>query len=162
VPAPAGIRVGALFRYESGLPFTPGVPAGVDLNGDGFTGNDPAFVGDDVADLLQRVDCSTQAGEFAERNSCRMEAVKSLDLRLSAQVTRGRTSALHVVVDALNVLQSETGVVDRALYRVNPAATIVNSDGRVGVPLIPNPQFGELQQRASLPRLLRIGVQFNW
>ncbi|NJD10471.1 MAG: carboxypeptidase regulatory-like domain-containing protein, partial [Gemmatimonadetes bacterium] len=39
-----GLEVSGLFRYESGRPFTPAFPYGVDVNGDGVTGNDPAYI----------------------------------------------------------------------------------------------------------------------
>jgi hypothetical protein len=113
---------------------------------------------------LQNADCSNaQAGDFAERNSCRMDAIQSLDLRLAAGITRGSAGRLEIVVDAINVLQSDVGMVDRALYRVDASGTLTtNATGDVNVPLVPNSQFGELQQRVSMPRLLRVGLQFNW
>ncbi len=39
------LTLAARYRYRSGLPFTPGFPQGVDVNGDGSGGNDPAFIG---------------------------------------------------------------------------------------------------------------------
>ena len=163
VPVISAVRIGAIYRYQSGAPFTPGFPVGVDVNGDGFAGNDPAFIGSDVANLLQNADCATsQAGDFAERNSCRMDAIQSLDMRLAAQVTRGTAGRLEIVVDAINVLQSDVGVIDRALYRVNASGALATNAGVVSVPLVPNSQFGQLQQRASMPRLLRVGLQYNW
>ncbi|HET9439604.1 MAG TPA: TonB-dependent receptor [Longimicrobiales bacterium] len=166
VPAPAGIRVGALYRYESGVPFTPMATAGADLNGDGFA-NDPAFINDQIdgiSELLNEWDClRTQADSFAERNSCRGAGFHSLDLRLTAQVVRSDRSRLQLYVDALNVLQSEIGAVDAALYYVDADGQITtDTNGRVVVPLVSNPEFGEVRQRAALPRLIRLGMQFNW
>ncbi len=167
IPAPGGLRLGLLYRFESGMPFTPTVADGVDLNGDGFFGNDPAFVSDQVegaADVLDAWSCvGSQVGEFAERNSCRTDGVHSVDLRLSADVLRSNARALKVYVEALNVMQSEFGFVDAALYRVDPTGQITtDTNGRTVFPLMANTEFGEIRRRAALPRLLRVGLQFNW
>ena len=62
-------RVAALVRYRSGAPFTPGFRDGVDANGDGAWGNDPAFVSDTVAgaaDVIARgLVPPRQVGQFA-------------------------------------------------------------------------------------------------
>jgi hypothetical protein len=167
IGGPAGIRLAALYRYESGLPFTPSVATGVDLNGDGYAANDPAFISDQIAGaaaVLGEWSClNSQVGHFAERNSCRTDAVQSLDLRLTASVLRSPARALLLYAEALNVLQSESGFVDAALYRVDPAGQITtDANGRTVFPLIANTEFGELRERAALPRLLRVGLQFNW
>jgi hypothetical protein len=167
IGGPAGIRLAALYRYESGLPFTPSVATGVDLNGDGYAANDPAFVSDQIAGaaaVLGAWGClNSQVGNFAERNSCRTDAVQSLDLRLTASVLRSPARTLLLYAEALNVLQSEFGFVDTALYRADPAGQITtDANGRTVFPLIANTEFGELRERAALPRLLRVGLQFNW
>jgi hypothetical protein len=167
VPVTSSVKVAGLYRYESGAPFTPGFAAGVDLNGDGYSTNDPAFVSEAVSgisEIMSEWSClRSQNGQFAERNSCRADALQTLDLRVSAQLLRGTARTLQLHVEALNVLQSEFGLIDNALYQVNPAgqlATDVNR--RTTIPLIANPGFGEIRQRASLPRLIRAGLQFNW
>src|SRR5262249_23540048 len=48
------------FRYQSGLPFTPGAPRGVDLNGDGSGGNDPVALTEPITGLT----------DLASRESC--------------------------------------------------------------------------------------------
>jgi hypothetical protein len=48
------------------------------------------------------------------------------------------------------------------LYRIDPDGQLTTTDGRTTIPLIANPQFGEIRQRTSLPRMFRLGVQYNW
>ena len=162
--APAGIALSALYRYESGMPFTPSLPQGVDVGGDGFT-NDPAFIDEDVAgtsELISAWSClRSQIGQIAERNSCRSDALQSLDLRLSARIGSG-ARAVQINVDALNVLQSESGIIDNALYRVDADAQLTTSGGVTTIPFVSNPRFGEIRERLTLPRIIRVGVQFNW
>jgi hypothetical protein len=165
IPGPAGVTLAALFRYESGMPFTPALPDGVDINGDGFA-NDPAFIDEGISglsDIVSDWGClRSQIDQFAERNSCRSDAIQTLDLRLSARLLRSGSRTLQINLDALNVLQSEIGIVDQALYGVDPDGQLTTTDGRTTIPFIANPQFGEIRQRTSLPRMLRLGVQYNW
>ncbi len=166
VPIYAGARFGAVYRYESGAPFTPIMAHGVDVNGDGFA-NDPAFVDDQidgVSALTSQWDClRTANGQFAERNACRSDAFSSLDLRLTASVLRGDGRSLQLFVEGLNVLQSEIGVPDAAVYRIDPEGAITeNGSGQLILPLQANPEFGQIRYRAALPRLLRIGARLNW
>ena len=72
------------------------------------------------------------------------------------------TRSLQINLDALNVLQSETGIVDQALYRVDADGQLNTTAGVTTIPLIANPQFGEIRQHTSSPRMLRLGVQYNW
>lgn len=162
---PAGVKLAALYRYESGLPFTPEVGVGADINGDGFA-NDPAFIDDQIegtSELFNEWSClRTNNGRIAERNSCRSEGMHSLNLRLSAQVLSG-SNRLQLYVDGINLLQSDVGIVDRALYHVDPDGEItIGTNGAVTVPLVVNPQFGKIRHPLSLPRMVRIGAQFNW
>lgn len=167
-PGRTGLELSLRYRFRSGLPFTPGFRPGVDINGDGSGGNDPAFIDNSIAgtdQLLSDHDClASQVGEFAGRNSCREKAAHSLDvrlaLRLPVQVMGG---ALLLTVDAFNVVSTETGFVDRAVYLVDPAQPLTTgSNGAVVVPLIANPQFGTLLSRRGQPRLVRFGLKVDY
>ena len=160
-------RIGGFFRYESGLPFTPGFRDGVDANGDGSWRNDPAYVDDQVTgvgDLFGTWDClRTQVGRFAERNSCRGPARKSLDLRFALGPFR-LGYPVEIVIDALNVLDAENADVDRALYLVDRSGALVKdpATGTVTVPLLANPDFGRAVRRYGSGRFLRIGLRVNY
>lgn len=163
-----GLRLAALYRYQSGYPFTPGFRTGVDANGDGSDRNDPAFVDDTlpgVARLFDKWECLRgQAGQFAERNSCREPAIHALDLRVAFPVTGSRRFALTVVVDALNVIESDAGERDRAVLLVDHSAAVTTNPvtGVTTVPLVVNPSFGEPLRHRTPGRFWRVGLQVNW
>jgi hypothetical protein len=166
-PGNRGMEVGARFRYRSGLPFTPGFRSGVDVNADGSAENDPAFIDNAVAgvsDLIAGHDClSGQVGEFAERNSCREKGVHGLDLRFAMRLPfRVMGSDLRLMVDAFNVVSSESGVVDRAVYLVDPTQPLVVVGSAVTVPLIANSGFGTLLARRGEPRMVRLGLKVDY
>jgi hypothetical protein len=160
-------RLTAVYRFQSGYPFTPGYRDGVDANGDGSDSNDVAFVDGNMTgmdELMGQWDClSGQAGRFAERNSCRGENTHELDVRLGLSVLNsGRTSA-QLFVEGINLMDAQFSEPDRALVLIDAARTIqVNSTtGNITVPLVANPNFGQpLLQRGS-GRMLRIGIQVN-
>lgn len=162
---PGGIMLGGLFRYESGLPFTPGFRDGVDINGDGWS-NDPAFVDRTVTGLPEVISawpCLAQSeGTFAARNSCRGDARQFLDLAVQAPVLRFGGAAGGVFAQVFNVLDSRHEQPDAALYLVDPGAPLGVSGARVTVPLVANPNFGEPLGRRTAGRLLRLGVSLNW
>ena len=163
-----GLRFAALLRAQSGTPFTPGFRAGVDANGDGSGDNDPAFVDDLVpgADsVIAAWDClASQVGGFVERNSCRDPGVQALDLRLSVGVARLAGYPAELVVDAINLLESDVGVRDHALYLVDRGAALATnpSTGVTTVPLVPNPNFGRILARQTTGRFFRVGLRFNY
>jgi hypothetical protein len=161
------VRVGAQLRWRSGYPYTPGFRDGVDINGDGAWDNDPAFVDDTVAgmaDVIAANSClEDQVGGFAERNACRRPSVVALDLRVGVRLFQVGGLPAELVVDGLNLIQSEDGIVDRALYLVDPAGSITTpAAGRVRVPLVVNPDFGKLLVRRAAPAALRAGLRFNF
>jgi hypothetical protein len=166
-PALAGLRAAVLYRYASGSPFTPGFRAGVDANGDGSSRNDPAFIDPQVPGtetLLEAWSClREQSGAFAERNSCRGEARQSLDARLSLGFLRAGRYTAALVVDALDLLASESPVHDSALYLVDPAGEVTrDGDGRVTVPLIANEQFGRSIGALHQGRSIRLGLRLSY
>jgi hypothetical protein len=163
----AGMRLGALVQYRSGYPFTPGFRDGVDINGDGSGLNDPAFVSDTVAgaaDLIGSWSClRAELGRVATRNSCRGSAIVSVDARFVLRLFNLGNLPAELVVDGLNLLSTDEGVVDRALYLVDPAGSLGTAQpGRVIVPLVINPHFGRLLVRRSAPTAVRAGLRFNF
>jgi hypothetical protein len=159
-------RLAALYRFRSGYPFTPGFRPGVDANGDGSARNDPAFVDDDVPGFAEAQDgwecLGSQVGGFAERNACREPGVHALDARISFDLLRRGGRSASLVVDGLNLLSSDEGEVDRALYLVDPAGALGTANGQVTVPLSANPNFGDPIARFATGRTLRIGFQVSY
>jgi hypothetical protein len=162
------VRVAGFFRHESGQPFTPGFREGVDANGDGSYRNDPATVDEavpGVSDLLGAWDClRRQLGRtFVERNSCRGPAQRTLDLRVSfGPLQIGYP--VELVIDALNLLETNAVDVDRALYLIDPAqaTTTDPQTGAVTVPLVGNADFGRAVVRRGPGRFLRLGLRVNY
>jgi hypothetical protein len=160
------LRLGALVRYRSGAPFTPGFRDGVDINGDGSWGNDPAFVSDTVtgaAAVIAGSSClRALVGRFAVRNSCRAPAEFGLDLRFAVRDFSLLGIPAELDVDGLNVLTSGEGVVDRALYLVDGSRSLTASGtGVVNVPLVANPNFGKLLVRRSPGAAVRVGLRVS-
>jgi hypothetical protein len=159
------VRVSALVRYHSGMPFTPGFRDGVDANGDGSGSNDPAFVSDadsGAAAVIGRWAClRQQIGRFAARNSCRGPSAASLDARVALRLFNLGSTPVEIIVDGVNLVTTNEGVVDRALYLVDPSRTL--STGAAGtvvtVPLIANPHFGKLLYRHSPGLGVRFGMR---
>lgn len=163
------LTVAVRYRWRMGLPYTPGFRAGVDANGDGGGGNDPAFLDAGITGLSGAIagqSCADAVvGAFAARNSCREGSVQSLDLRLSVglPVRVGGDRHLALTVDAFNVVATSTGLVDHALVLVNPAGTIGGQGTpSITLPLLVNPRFGTLLSRRGEPRMLRIGLGIDY
>lgn len=156
------LSLAARVRHRSGLPFTPGYRMGVDVNGDGSGGNDPvALTGAPagLASVLAQAHCANVSGSgVAERNSCREDAVSSLDLSLQLRI--GGVRRMVLTVDAFNVVATANGLVDRAALLIDPAGSLTtNGAGRTVVPVVVNPNFGTLLSRRGDPRTLRIGLR---
>lgn len=154
----------ALYRYRSGLPFTPGYRAGVDANGDGSALNDVAFVPDDpiLLDLTSQWDCLSSAiGRFAERNSCRGDAVHSADVRLALNVFQSSNRSVELVFEGLNLIDTQVGLRDTALLLVDPSGTLTvdPSTGSVTVPVTVNPNFGKINVSTNRGRIARVGFR---
>jgi hypothetical protein len=161
-------RLAGFFRHQSGYPFTPGFREGVDANGDGSYRNDPATVDEaipGVTELLNSWDClRRQVGRpFVDRNSCRGPAERTFDVRLVIGPMR-LGAPVELVIDAMNLIESNGFDVDRALYLVDPAqtTTIDPQTGDVTVPLAANPDFGRPVVRRGPGRFLRLGLRVNY
>jgi hypothetical protein len=160
-------RVAGLYRFESGAPFTPGFRDGVDANGDGSATNDPAFVDaslDGMSEVVNEWGClQDQTGGFAARNSCRGPDTHALDARLTLGVFANDAVRADLVVDALNLIAGDHGIVDDALVLVDPSAPLnTAANGAVTVPLLANPDFGTLLMRFSPQRVFRIGLRLRY
>ena len=164
---PGPLVLGGLYRYESGAPFTPGFRPGVDANGDGADDNDPVFVDDAIAgvtDVFAEWDClSTQVGAFATRNSCREPGSHRLDLRLAVTPFSIGSTPVHIILDGLNLVESDVGLRDHALYLVDRTGTVTTNPGTgvTTVPLIVNPAFGNVLARRTTGLVLRLGVRLG-
>jgi hypothetical protein len=162
------LRLAGLLRYQSGLPFTPGFRDGVDANGDGSWSNDPAFVSDTVsgaADVLSQWSCvQQQVGKFAARNSCRGPAMMSVDARAVLHLFTVGGAPADLVVDGINLVATNRGVVDRALYLVDPTQSLTTNaaTGVVTVPLVANPNFGKLLAKRVPAVMVRAGLRVNF
>jgi hypothetical protein len=162
-----GVRLAAFYRYRSGYPFTPGFRSGVDANGDGSARNDPAFIDENVAgftDATSDWSCvRTDAGAFAERNSCREPSLSTLDARIAIGLLSSQNRTAEIVVDGINLLSSGAEQLDHALYLVDPARELsTTTAGVVTVPLIVNPEFGKPIYRSAAERALRVGVRVRF
>jgi hypothetical protein len=161
-----GGDVSAVYRYESGLPFTPGYRAGVDANGDGSGYNDVAFVPDvaQLSGLTSEWSClGDQAGAFAMRNSCRAPARHSLDARVRIGIGAVGDRVVRLVIDGLDLIEDTGGILDNALLLVDPSAPLTqsNNGGTVSVPVIVNPDFGRVLVPGTRGRILRVGFRIG-
>ncbi len=149
---PLAPRLAVVFRYQSGAPFTPGFQNGVDAGGTG-SGNDPAYVDASVpgmSNLLGQWAClRAEVGQFAARNSCRDPGIEALDLRATFDLMPVGGSPVVLVIDAFNVVESDAGLRDHALYLVDATKTLTANPGTgtVNVPLVVNPDFGNVLVR---------------
>ncbi|MGD8868657.1 MAG: TonB-dependent receptor [Gemmatimonadales bacterium] len=160
------LRIAGFYRFESGVPFTPGFRVGVDVNGDGSGRNDPAFIDETIPgtdELMGDWEClADQAGRFAERNSCRGPSLHVLDARAAIGFLRLQGHRVEIVVDALNLLDADVGTRDAALYLIDGAQDLaIAADGTVTVPLVTNPNFGEALSHYGSGRAFRFGFRIG-
>jgi hypothetical protein len=140
----------------------------VDVNGDGSASNDPAFVDDGiegVSELFADWDClRVDVGRFVERNACRQAGVHTLDVRLAVGPVRFAGVPFELVVDGLNLVESDIADPDQALYLIDPNAPVSRdpTTGDVTIPLVVNPNFGAPAIRRTPGRAIRIGVRINY
>ncbi len=157
------VSLGVVYRLRSGLPYTPSLRDGVDANGDGDWGNDPAFVDAALLPAGASACVRRSLGEFAERNACRESMVHGLDLRMTIRVARLTIGGLDLVVDAVDVLATKVGPLDRALLLVDPSTALVTnpSTGVTTVPYLANPTFGQRLNARAPGVFWRIGMRIT-
>jgi hypothetical protein len=156
-----GASVSAVYRFRSGLPFTPGF-RGVDANLDGSAWNDPAFVPALPADLSSRWPCLEEsAGTVVTRNSCRGEGVHRVDVRFAVGLFPVGGSALQLVVDGLDLAGGDREVIDTALLVLDSGGQITRSGETVSIPYRINPGFGTAVKTGVTGRALRIGLRLG-
>ena len=164
LPFAPSVQVGGSWRWSSGRPFTPGFGRGIDANADGVAGNDPAFIDGDIegmADLMAEHAClREEEGRFAPRNSCRTDDRNLLDAWVGVRLDVGGVRP-ELRVEALALSATAAGLVDTALYHLDPGAAIVTdpATGSVTVPLVVNPRFGEALQPSSELSRIRISLR---
>jgi hypothetical protein len=160
------VSVSGIYHLRSGQPFTPRYRLGVDANGDGSSRNDVAFVPGDaqLTDVLDAWPClEAQADGFAVRNSCRGPVQHTVNVRLQFSLGRLAGLSTRVTLDGFNLVESAGGLIDDALMLVDETGSIDTSpDGAtVTIPVVVNPDFGEVLYPSSRGRMLRIGVRIG-
>lgn len=159
-----GGTLAGVYRFRSGLPFTPMVAPGLDANGDGSPFNDVAFIpSSGVEDVAAVWDCIAGfRGSFPDRNSCRGDGVHRLDLRLTLGVARLGGARAELVLDALNVTDAGRGRPRPGLLTVPLDGEVTNvGNGSVSVPWVVDPSFGTLAPEAEPGRWFRLGVRIG-
>jgi hypothetical protein len=164
LPLEREVRLGALYAYRSGTPFTPGVR-------DALHGSDPLSwtsvapitvpetLTQQIAGLASEWPCLRRLA--AERNACRTEGTHELNLRLGTELRSVGRWNLRFAVDALNLLDAGRTVPDPALFVVDGTGAFdpTPTDGVLELPVTVNPAFGEPLLRLSGGRALRIGLE---
>jgi hypothetical protein len=136
--APGDVRVAAIINAASGAPFN--ILAGSDLNGDGDGGNFPT-------DRARRDPANPSSS--VGRNSGRLPAEASVDLRASRRFALRGRGGLDVLVEVFNLLNR---------------ANIVEVNGVFGAdayPEAPLPTFAQFT-RAAAPRQIQIGARIGF
>jgi len=165
--ASGAFRLGVAYHGRSGTPFTPGFRPGVDANGDGIAGNDPAFIDAAVPGMGALLGTNTclqsGSGALAERNACRGEWTHGLGLRATFRLASLATGPLDLVVDAIDVLPAERGRIDGALYLIDRTGTLVTNVGTgvTTIPLVANPNFGKIGADRSTGPLFRVALRIG-
>ncbi|MDH3458170.1 MAG: TonB-dependent receptor [Gemmatimonadota bacterium] len=162
------LSVAVLYRYRSGLPFTPGFQNGVDANGDGSWSNDPAYVDATLpgtAEVVAQWDCLRPfQSRIAGKNACRDPSRSTLDLRVGLGPVRLGGAPIELYLDLLNVTDADGAVRDHALLLVDPSGTVVRNPttGDVTIPFLVNNNFGEPMAYRAAGRRARIGLKVNY
>jgi len=154
-----GLEMTGIYRFRSGVPYTPGFRPGVDVNGDGSGFNDPAFVAEGGTGPAACL--NPDVGRIATRNGCRSDGVSFLDLHLALGLLQVGSSVASLTVDIFNVMDAELGVPDNALWLVDPAGSVEQDPGSGAfvLPLVANPDFGRVMSTLRPGRLIRIGFK---
>ncbi len=178
LPGLDAIRVGALLGVRSALPFTPGVRDGLGSGWTtGWTGLEPIAFDPGLlpAPFLEAWPCLRTATSTRrmERNACRGEAIRQLDLRVSVDLPFPGGMQGRLLVEGLNLLDEGDRILDAALFRAVPPAPEGagpeaprferSSDGQSMIlPVEPNPTFGTPLADLSPGRALRVGLEVRF
>jgi len=168
-----GLRLGALYGFQSGTPFTPTVrdllhgsdPLGMGPGGTGSGAPISLPSGMDGLDqVLSRASCLNDlVGAPRTRNSCRTEGIHDLKLRMQVTLGTGTGWDMLLNVDALNLLDSGPVIPDPALFVVDGGGELnAPVQGRLNLPVTLNEHFGEPLVRLSPGRSLRIGIGIRY
>ena len=158
------VSTSALYRFESGAPFTPGYRLGVDANADGSMRNDVAYVpsGAEVGSVANEWPClDDQADGFAARNSCRAGDRHTLDARVQIRVGSFGGRQARFTIEGFNLIEAKDALLDDALLLIDPSGSIAESpDGStVTLPTLVNPDFGQSLYHTGRGRMIRIGFR---
>ena len=91
----------------------------------------------------------------------------SVSYRSGARLVIALSPLFHVplslVVDGLNLVSTNTGVIDRALYLIDPTRALTTSGaGVVTMPLVANPNFGKVLARTTPGATVQAGLRLNF
>jgi hypothetical protein len=162
------IRVGGLYGFRSGTPFTPTVR-------DLLHGSDPTNpLGgapitipqgtEGLAEVTGRRPClNALRGASPQRNVCRTDPVHDLNLRVGVGLATGAGWSLRLNVDGLNLLDSGPVVPDAALFVVDGAGELqAEPGGGLRLPVRVNPDFGEPLLHLTPGRAVRVGLAVRY
>ena len=159
-----GLRIGALYGFRSGTPFTPVVrdllhgPAPLSVASGSPISIPSGTQG--LGELTSEWACvGALVGAERGRNTCRTAGIHDLNLRLGMDVATGAGWSVRLNVDALNLMDSGVEIPDPAVFVVDGSGSLpAVSGGRLDLPVRVNPNFGEPLARLSPGRSLRIGI----
>lgn len=161
-----GIRLGALYGFHSGRPFTPGVRDLLD-GSNSFEWRHlgpvalPSGAGAEGLDaLMGRWPCLRDlVGGPPERNVCRTDTIHELNVSLAVALRGSPRWGLELTVDALNLMDSGPVIPDPAAFTVDGSGSLqTGGGGTIQLPVRVNPGFGEPLVRLSPGRSIRVGL----
>jgi hypothetical protein len=84
-------------------------------------------------------------------------------VRFAVEPFRIGSAPVWILVEGLNLVESDVGQRDHALYLVDRTGTLATNPatGVVTVPLITNPAFGNALARRTSGRAIRLGVRIG-
>jgi hypothetical protein len=147
MPMPAGFaaRVAVFYSGQSGRPWSANFNG--DVNNDGGTSNDLLYLptADDAItytngtyeDLLAFINAepclAEQIGQIVERNSCRSNWINTFDMKFSLElpVRRARVELTWDILNVLNLIDSESGVLKYANFNDLLVVRPVNAGAQV-------------------------------
>lgn len=139
------VTLSLFYNGQSGRPYALTLYSSSDINGDGRTSNDLAYIPRDASEVvvtkgtpdqlmsfLALDPCINQyAGQIIPRNACRQPWTNQVDFKVAAKVQFGKRSVDldFSVYNFLNMLNKDWGTV---LYRSNNANSDIRYDGATG------------------------------